>query len=114
MSGRASNNIPPSILKVWQHDEQAIQRKYQSTGSNSMAATSTRAIVAHDTLQNGGWKMEEVHLRDLKEGELLVEMVATGVCHTDALIGGIPAGAAPIAFYPRILGHEGMTALLRA
>lgn len=51
--------------------------------------------------------MEEVGLRQPGEGELLVEMVATGVCHTDALIGGIPAGAAPIAFYPRVLGHEG-------
>lgn len=34
-------------------------------------------------------------------------MVASGICHTDALIGGIPDGAAPIAFYPRVLGHEG-------
>ena len=30
-----------------------------------------------------------------------------GVCHTDVLIGGLPNGAAPIAFYPRVLGHEG-------
>ncbi|USW50378.1 Putative alcohol dehydrogenase, zinc-type, GroES-like superfamily, NAD(P)-binding domain superfamily [Septoria linicola] len=71
------------------------------------AVQSSKAIVSHDTLDNKGWKMEEVTLRDLQEGELLVEMVATGVCHTDALIGGIPAGAAPIAFYPRVLGHEG-------
>lgn len=70
-------------------------------------AQTTKAIVSHDTLDNKGWKMEEVTLRDLQEGELLVEMVATGVCHTDALIGGIPGGAAPIAFYPRVLGHEG-------
>ncbi|KAF2216159.1 hypothetical protein CERZMDRAFT_119815 [Cercospora zeae-maydis SCOH1-5] len=70
-------------------------------------AQTTKAIVSHDTLDNKGWKMEEVSLRDLQEGELLVEMVASGVCHTDALIGGIPGGAAPIAFYPRVLGHEG-------
>lgn len=69
---------------------------------------SSKAIVSHDTFENGGWKMEEVGLRQPGEGELLVEMVATGVCHTDALIGGIPGGAAPIAFYPRVLGHEGM------
>ena len=30
-----------------------------------------------------------------------------GVCHTDVLIGGLPDGSAPIAFYPRVLGHEG-------
>ena len=68
---------------------------------------SGRAIVSHDTLENGGWKMEDIFVRKPEKGELLVEMVASGVCHTDALIGGIPDGAAPIAFYPRILGHEG-------
>ncbi|KAK5119074.1 hypothetical protein LTR62_000285 [Meristemomyces frigidus] len=66
-----------------------------------------RAIVCHDTHANSGWKMEQVGVRKPGEGELLVEMIATGVCHTDALIGDIPGGAAPIAFYPRVLGHEG-------
>ena len=51
--------------------------------------------------------MEEVFVRKPEKGELLVDMVASGICHTDALIGGIPGGAAPIAFYPRVLGHEG-------
>lgn len=72
-----------------------------------MAPTKTKAIVAYDELSKDGWKMDEVSLRPLQEGELLVEMVASGVCHTDVLIGGIPGGASPIAFYPRILGHEG-------
>jgi len=66
-----------------------------------------KAIVCHDTLANGGWKMEDVSVRKPGEGELLVEMVASGVCHTDVLVGGLPNGAAPIAFYPRVLGHEG-------
>ena len=70
-------------------------------------ANTGRAIVCHDTHANGGWKMEDVHVRKPGEGELLVQMVASGVCHTDALVGGIPGGAAPIAFYPRVLGHEG-------
>lgn len=51
--------------------------------------------------------MEDVKVRKPGQGELLVEMVASGICHTDALVGGIPQGAAPIAFYPRVLGHEG-------
>lgn len=107
MSERASNNIPPSIRKLWHEQEAEDQRGIAS----NMSVTSSRAIVCHDTLDNGGWKMEEVGLRQLKEDELLIEMVATGVCHTDALIGGIPGGAAPIAFYPRILGHEGESSL---
>ena len=51
--------------------------------------------------------MEDVTVRDPREGELLIEMVASGLCHTDILVGNIPSGAAPIAFYPRVLGHEG-------
>ena len=66
-----------------------------------------RAIVYFDTHENGGWKMQEIFTSKPGKGELLVEMVASGICHTDVLIGGIPGGAAPIAFYPRVLGHEG-------
>lgn len=66
-----------------------------------------KAIICHDTYDKGGWKLEDVKVRKPGEGELLVEIVASGICHTDALVGGIPGGAAPIAFYPRVLGHEG-------
>jgi S-(hydroxymethyl)glutathione dehydrogenase/alcohol dehydrogenase len=39
-----------------------------------------------------------------KEGKVLVEIKATGICHTDAftLSGDDPEGA-----FPAILGHEG-------
>ena len=46
----------------------------------------------------------EVDLEGPKAGEVLVEIKATGVCHTDAftLSGDDPEGA-----FPAILGHEG-------
>ena len=46
----------------------------------------------------------EVDLEGPREGEVLVEVKATGVCHTDAftLSGDDPEGA-----FPAILGHEG-------
>ena len=49
-------------------------------------------------------KMEEVDVELPKKGEVLVRIVATGVCHTDAftLSGDDPAGV-----FPSILGHEG-------
>ena len=49
-------------------------------------------------------EIEEVDLEGPKEGEVLVEIIATGVCHTDAftLSGDDPEGA-----FPAILGHEG-------
>ncbi|MCH7543358.1 MAG: S-(hydroxymethyl)glutathione dehydrogenase/class III alcohol dehydrogenase [Proteobacteria bacterium] len=48
--------------------------------------------------------IEEVDLEGPKAGEVLVEIKATGVCHTDAftLSGDDPEGA-----FPAILGHEG-------
>ena len=48
--------------------------------------------------------IEEVDLDGPKAGEVLVEIKATGVCHTDAftLSGDDPEGA-----FPAILGHEG-------
>ena len=49
-------------------------------------------------------KIEEVDLAPPCEGEVLVKLVATGVCHTDAytLSGDDPEGVFPV-----ILGHEG-------
>ncbi|QIW94544.1 hypothetical protein AMS68_000062 [Peltaster fructicola] len=66
-----------------------------------------RAIVSRAELDKGGWKLEDVALRQPGKGELLVEMVGSGVCHTDVLVGGLPGEGSPIGFYPRVLGHEG-------
>ena len=48
--------------------------------------------------------IDEVELSGPRAGEVLVEIKATGVCHTDAftLSGNDPEGA-----FPAILGHEG-------
>jgi S-(hydroxymethyl)glutathione dehydrogenase/alcohol dehydrogenase len=62
----------------------------------------TRAAVAFEA----GKPLEvmEVDLDGPKAGEVLVEVMATGICHTDAftLSGEDPEGA-----FPAILGHEG-------
>src|ERR1700741_5251599 len=62
----------------------------------------TRAAVA--------WKagapltIETVQLQGPKAGEVLVEIRATGICHTDAFT---LSGADPEGLFPAILGHEG-------
>ncbi len=62
----------------------------------------TRAAVA--------WKagepltIEEVDLAGPKAGEVLVEVKATGICHTDWYT---LSGADPEGLFPAILGHEG-------
>jgi S-(hydroxymethyl)glutathione dehydrogenase/alcohol dehydrogenase len=49
-------------------------------------------------------EIEEVEVAAPKEGEVLVRMVATGVCHTDAFT---LSGDDPEGIFPSILGHEG-------
>jgi len=46
----------------------------------------------------------EVNLDDPKEGEVLIEIKATGICHTDEFT---LSGADPEGLFPAILGHEG-------
>jgi len=48
--------------------------------------------------------IETVQLEGPKEGEVLVEMKATGICHTDAFT---LSGDDPEGIFPSILGHEG-------
>ena len=62
----------------------------------------TRAAVA--------WKagepltIETIEIEGPKTGEVLVEIMATGICHTDAYT---LSGADPEGLFPAILGHEG-------
>src|SRR5471032_663307 len=62
----------------------------------------TRAAVAWEA--NKPLSIEEVDLAPPKAGEVLVRIVATGVCHTDAFT---LSGADPEGLFPVILGHEG-------
>ncbi len=49
-------------------------------------------------------EIEEVEVAGPGSGEVLVRMVATGVCHTDAFT---LSGTDPEGIFPSILGHEG-------
>jgi S-(hydroxymethyl)glutathione dehydrogenase/alcohol dehydrogenase len=49
-------------------------------------------------------EIEEVELAEPKAGEVLVRLVACGVCHTDLYTA---SGADPSGYAPTVLGHEG-------
>ncbi|MBO6701221.1 MAG: S-(hydroxymethyl)glutathione dehydrogenase/class III alcohol dehydrogenase [Pseudomonadales bacterium] len=49
-------------------------------------------------------QIEEIDVAAPKAGEVLVRMVATGVCHTDAFT---LSGDDPEGIFPSVLGHEG-------
>ncbi len=62
----------------------------------------TTAIV---TYSDEDWRYQNVLCREPGPKELLIKIVATGICHTDIVnVGGI---------YPRVLGHEGTGTVLR-
>lgn len=61
-----------------------------------------RAAVAWEA--NKPLSIEEIDVQGPKAGEVLVRMVATGVCHTDAYT---LSGMDPEGRFPAILGHEG-------
>ena len=61
-----------------------------------------KAAVAHAAGQP--LSIETVELEGPKAGEVLVEIKATGICHTDAYT---LSGKDPEGLFPAILGHEG-------
>ncbi|MDB6178174.1 S-(hydroxymethyl)glutathione dehydrogenase/class III alcohol dehydrogenase [Paracoccus sp. Z330] len=67
----------------------------------------TRAAVAVEA----GKPLEvmEVNLEGPKAGEVLIEIKATGICHTDEFTR---SGADPEGIFPAILGHEGAGVVL--
>ena len=62
----------------------------------------TRAAIA--TGAGEPLTIDTVHLDGPRAGEALVEIKATGICHTDAYT---LSGADPEGLFPAILGHEG-------
>jgi S-(hydroxymethyl)glutathione dehydrogenase/alcohol dehydrogenase len=62
----------------------------------------TRAAIAFEV--GKPLVIEEVDLEGPKAGEVLVEIMATGVCHTDEFTR---SGADPEGLFPVIFGHEG-------
>src|SRR5690349_20342982 len=61
-----------------------------------------RAAVAHKAGAN--LSIETVQLQGPKASEALIEIKATGICHTDEFTR---SGADPEGLFPAILGHEG-------
>src|SRR6185312_2109539 len=70
--------------------------------NRDFSAMKTRAAVAYAA--GKPLVIEEVDLEGPKAGEVLVEIKATGVCHTDEFTR---SGADPEGLFPAIFGHEG-------
>lgn len=66
-----------------------------------------KAAVAHKA--GAPLTIETVDVEGPKAGEALVEIKATGICHTDEFT---LSGADPEGLFPAILGHEGASVVV--
>jgi NDMA-dependent alcohol dehydrogenase len=62
----------------------------------------TRTAVIRET--PGQWEVVDVDLEEPRQGELLIDMVASGLCHSD---DHLATGDIPFGVYPVAGGHEG-------
>lgn len=74
-----------------------------------MASNTVSAIVAYEPANPGApeFRHETLELTQTSPGpkEILVRMLAVGICHTDIVVGSVPDGY--FGTYPKVLGHEG-------
>src|SRR5690242_17762702 len=62
-----------------------------------------KTTVAVVNSQGGDFSLEEVDLEGPRADEVLVRIVATGLCHTDIYLKGF----LPEEMFPNVFGHEG-------
>jgi Zn-dependent alcohol dehydrogenase len=64
-----------------------------------------QAIVSYKPTAHGqpDFRVQSLSIRDIREDECLVQIVATGLCHTDLAVA-----SRHDSIYPRVLGHEGI------
>lgn len=75
----------------------------------------SQALVSRGPFSEGKWAIEDIVLRDIRDDEVVVEMVASGICHTDLHCGDTPADkGVPGVYYPRVLGHEGQPSFVHS
>jgi S-(hydroxymethyl)glutathione dehydrogenase/alcohol dehydrogenase len=79
-----------------------VARVYTRAAHAPKQIMKTRAAVAHAASKP--LTIEEVEVGGPRKGEVMIEIKATGVCHTDAFT---LSGADPEGIFPAILGHEG-------
>ena len=61
----------------------------------------TRVAIVEE--QGRRFSLTEVELDDPRDDEVLVRMVATGLCHTDITLRSF----LPAEMFPNVFGHEG-------
>jgi S-(hydroxymethyl)glutathione dehydrogenase / alcohol dehydrogenase len=92
--------LPDSIQRTARRATSKTALREGSSGT--VAAMKMRAAVLEEFGEPLG--VQEVELAEPRAGEVLVRLVACGVCHTDLYTA---SGADPSGYAPTVLGHEG-------
>ena len=106
-AGGVQNAWAGAIVPV-RHDSEERERGNRESwhtirsDTRRNAPMQTRAAVAHEA--GKPLTIETITLEGPMAGEVLVEIKATGICHTDEFT---LSGADPEGLFPAILGHEG-------
>ena len=75
----------------------------------------TTALVCDEPKDgNVQWRKAPLKLRDPLDHEVLVRIIASGICHSDIAVSSFPSGTPGFSPYPKVLGHEGAGIVERA
>lgn len=68
-----------------------------------------QAIIAREPTPDSivNWSLEEIKVNPPGDEEVLVQITASGICHTDIFLTSVPNGSFGIE-YPKVAGHEGI------
>ena len=75
-----------------------------STRTSRSGAVQTRGAILREPGTNSGWQVEDIEIDPPKEGEVLIKLTASGMCHSDDHVN---TGDIPLDWGPIIGGHEG-------
>ena len=93
-----TNKIKYRQIRYCHTEKQTLTREH------TMSAPSIKSKAAIAWGPNQPLSIEEIDVMPPKAGEVLVRIIASGVCHTDAFT---LSGDDPEGIFPVILGHEG-------
>jgi S-(hydroxymethyl)glutathione dehydrogenase/alcohol dehydrogenase len=102
VSGEATFGASAAVGTCYDHGNDSNWLIQNSAFDGEKRGMDVRAAVAHRA--GKPLTIETVQLEGPKAGEVLIEIKATGVCHTDEFT---LSGADPEGLFPTILGHEG-------
>ncbi|KAF1926917.1 GroES-like protein [Didymella exigua CBS 183.55] len=73
----------------------------------SFPIAATAIVTDAPNESNVSWRIDKVQIREPGEDELLVRIIASGICHSDVANSLTQEGTPGLLPFPKVLGHEG-------